>query len=495
MAVGAQRPPIEALADSATQVASGSDLRPALAAIAAGAAEALGADARRRPGRRRRTASSSRARSHPRRRRSRPRSRGPAHERRNGSRTGSPPRPCCGSPSKRAPPSSPSRRSPATGWSVRSRWCGWSRSTRTTWRSRRSRRHRSASRCARSLQAPTPQPTSGGSRGSISRVRRSPPAGTRTEPRNRRFASRPLRPARAAGILWRLAVGRTAGSAREPRRRGGRAPARSRARRRGARRRRPAARWRSTTDRALPVGAVERRDGAARPARVRRPPTVLFPRRRAGRRRAAAARGIRRAGAHALRAGDHARVGRAGARADARPLRGRERGRLAPVARPHARDGGRADVGAAAGRRDRDLPARQRAAARCGRARRRRRSRRSRAARIGGVPRAAARARRRCRRTCRDATRRSRGLRAALRTRGGAVGRRGPAAGSGGVDRRCSSPTPASASSPRATSRCSRRSRRSSRSPCRTRACTSAPPTSATGSTTCSSSSARRRGA
>jgi serine phosphatase RsbU (regulator of sigma subunit) len=43
MAVGAQRPPIEALADSATQVASGSDLLPALTAIAAGAAEALGA--------------------------------------------------------------------------------------------------------------------------------------------------------------------------------------------------------------------------------------------------------------------------------------------------------------------------------------------------------------------------------------------------------------------------------------------------------------------
>ncbi len=44
MAVGAQRPPIEALADAAKQVASGSDLRPALAAIAGGAAEALGAE-------------------------------------------------------------------------------------------------------------------------------------------------------------------------------------------------------------------------------------------------------------------------------------------------------------------------------------------------------------------------------------------------------------------------------------------------------------------
>ena len=44
MAVGAQRPPIEALAEAAKQVASGSELRPALAAIAAGAAEALGAE-------------------------------------------------------------------------------------------------------------------------------------------------------------------------------------------------------------------------------------------------------------------------------------------------------------------------------------------------------------------------------------------------------------------------------------------------------------------
>src|SRR4051794_27592398 len=44
MAVGAQRPPIEALADAASQVASGSELRPALAAIAAGAVEALGAE-------------------------------------------------------------------------------------------------------------------------------------------------------------------------------------------------------------------------------------------------------------------------------------------------------------------------------------------------------------------------------------------------------------------------------------------------------------------
>ncbi|MGN6797706.1 MAG: SpoIIE family protein phosphatase, partial [Gaiellaceae bacterium] len=44
MAVGAQRPPIEALAEAAKQVASGSELRSALAAIAAGAAEALGAE-------------------------------------------------------------------------------------------------------------------------------------------------------------------------------------------------------------------------------------------------------------------------------------------------------------------------------------------------------------------------------------------------------------------------------------------------------------------
>ena len=44
MAVGAKRPPIEALADAATQVASGSELRPALAAIASGTAEALGAE-------------------------------------------------------------------------------------------------------------------------------------------------------------------------------------------------------------------------------------------------------------------------------------------------------------------------------------------------------------------------------------------------------------------------------------------------------------------
>ncbi len=44
MAVGAQRPPIEALAEAARQVASGTELRPALAAIAAGVAEALGAD-------------------------------------------------------------------------------------------------------------------------------------------------------------------------------------------------------------------------------------------------------------------------------------------------------------------------------------------------------------------------------------------------------------------------------------------------------------------
>src|SRR6476469_1448245 len=44
MAVGAQRPPIEALAGAAKQVASGSELRPALDAIAAGAAEALGAE-------------------------------------------------------------------------------------------------------------------------------------------------------------------------------------------------------------------------------------------------------------------------------------------------------------------------------------------------------------------------------------------------------------------------------------------------------------------
>jgi GAF domain-containing protein len=43
MAVGAQRPPIEALADAAKHVASGSELRPALDAIAAGAAEALAA--------------------------------------------------------------------------------------------------------------------------------------------------------------------------------------------------------------------------------------------------------------------------------------------------------------------------------------------------------------------------------------------------------------------------------------------------------------------
>ena len=44
MAVGAQRPPIEALAQSANEVASGSELRPALAAIAVGAAEALRAE-------------------------------------------------------------------------------------------------------------------------------------------------------------------------------------------------------------------------------------------------------------------------------------------------------------------------------------------------------------------------------------------------------------------------------------------------------------------
>ena len=44
MAVGAQRPRIEALADAATRVAAGSELRPALAVIAAGAAEALAAE-------------------------------------------------------------------------------------------------------------------------------------------------------------------------------------------------------------------------------------------------------------------------------------------------------------------------------------------------------------------------------------------------------------------------------------------------------------------
>jgi hypothetical protein len=44
MAVGAQRLPIEALADAAKQVAAGSDLRAALAAVAAAAAEALDAD-------------------------------------------------------------------------------------------------------------------------------------------------------------------------------------------------------------------------------------------------------------------------------------------------------------------------------------------------------------------------------------------------------------------------------------------------------------------
>ncbi len=44
MAVGAQRPPIEALADAARQVAAGSDLRAALAAIAAATAHALGAE-------------------------------------------------------------------------------------------------------------------------------------------------------------------------------------------------------------------------------------------------------------------------------------------------------------------------------------------------------------------------------------------------------------------------------------------------------------------
>ncbi|HET7450624.1 MAG TPA: SpoIIE family protein phosphatase [Gaiellaceae bacterium] len=44
MAVGVQRPPIEALAEAARQVASGTELRPALAAIAAGVAEALGAN-------------------------------------------------------------------------------------------------------------------------------------------------------------------------------------------------------------------------------------------------------------------------------------------------------------------------------------------------------------------------------------------------------------------------------------------------------------------
>src|SRR5512146_625080 len=43
MAVGAQRPPIEALADAAKQVASGNELRPALDAIAAGTAKALAA--------------------------------------------------------------------------------------------------------------------------------------------------------------------------------------------------------------------------------------------------------------------------------------------------------------------------------------------------------------------------------------------------------------------------------------------------------------------
>jgi serine phosphatase RsbU (regulator of sigma subunit) len=44
MAVGAKRPPIEALAEAARQVAAGSELRSALAAIAAASAEALGAD-------------------------------------------------------------------------------------------------------------------------------------------------------------------------------------------------------------------------------------------------------------------------------------------------------------------------------------------------------------------------------------------------------------------------------------------------------------------
>ena len=44
MAVGAQRPPLEALADAASQVASGTELRPALAVIAAAAAEALRAE-------------------------------------------------------------------------------------------------------------------------------------------------------------------------------------------------------------------------------------------------------------------------------------------------------------------------------------------------------------------------------------------------------------------------------------------------------------------
>jgi GAF domain-containing protein len=44
MAVGAQRPPISALADAAKQVAAGSDLRSALAVIAACTAEALGAE-------------------------------------------------------------------------------------------------------------------------------------------------------------------------------------------------------------------------------------------------------------------------------------------------------------------------------------------------------------------------------------------------------------------------------------------------------------------
>ena len=197
MAVGAQRPPIEALADAARQVAAGSDLRAALAAIAAATADALGAElvAVRVS---ERTATSWRARSRHRSRCSPPRSRAPAGAL-IGSPTGSLRRQCCGSLGRSAQRCWPSRPARATVWSARSRSFVTSRSARPRLRSRRSRPRRSGLLCARSHPAPMPRPTRGASRGSTSPGRRWPPAGTSTARPSKRFGSPPLRPARGRG--------------------------------------------------------------------------------------------------------------------------------------------------------------------------------------------------------------------------------------------------------------------------------------------------------
>ena len=195
---------------------------------------------------------------------------------------------------------------------------------------------------------------------------------------------------------------------------------------------------------------------------------------------------------HAVSLGERAQELEVRARADTRPALGGRRRDHPPLARAHARDGGRADRRAARDRAGRDLPPRGPPARRgadagssTGTRRSRRRCSSSRSARCGRARRS------RCAGGSADPMLAP--CEAALAAAGVEGGARGAAARPRRDDRAARRLPGPPAARPRATARCSRPSPASSPSPSRTRGCTSRRRSSATRSGRCSRRSARRR--